>query len=91
MTTREALKTLLRCHIIIARNMARLFDRGAHRFPYVYMLGVFAVLCATYLYWVGKARIERDAATCRAYQYEQRCDSLALVIEAYEGGRHHGN
>lgn len=57
----------------------RLFDTGAHRFPYAYIFIVIIVGCVFSITSIMQARSERDAAVKRAYIFEQRLDSVMII------------
>lgn len=82
MTTREAMRTLLRCHMVIARNLAGAFDRSLHRYPYPYLFGVIAVSVVTSIVNIGNARMERDSLNEKNWLLQQRLDTLEMAAEA---------
>lgn len=76
------MRTLLRCHMVIARNMARAFDRSLHRYPYPYLFGVIAISVVTSIVNIGNARMERDSLTESNWLLQQRVDTLEMAAEA---------
>lgn len=64
---------------IFGKSLWRLFDIGAHKFPYAYMFIIVVIGGIISVTSIMQARSERDAATKRAYMYEQRLDSVMVV------------
>lgn len=69
---------------IFGKSLWQLFDIGAHKFPYAYIFFIVAVGGIISVTSIMQARSERDAATKRAYMYEQRLDSVMVVNDVKE-------
>jgi len=64
----------------------RLFDTGAHSFPYAYMFFIIIVGCIFSITAIMQARSERDAAIKKTYMVQQELDSLKVFNDIKNGG-----
>lgn len=76
-TTYEALKRILKLHIIIAVNTWRCLDRFVHRFPWCCIVAIVAISTLICLVQIGKARAERD-------YYNHKNVKLTEKVASYE-------
>lgn len=63
------------------RALLRIFDAGAHRFPYAYLFVLAVAVGVPSVMAVMSARAERDAASKRAYEAERKLDSMTAVTD----------
>lgn len=66
----------------LAKALGRLFDIGAHRFPYAYLFILAVLIAVPSALSVMQARADRDAASKRAYEMQQKLDSVTVFNEA---------
>lgn len=70
---------------LIFKTLAKLFDAGAHRFPYAYFFILATIIGVPSVMSVMSARAERDAASKRAYRMEQKLDSMQVATDILNG------
>lgn len=91
-TFKTSAKTEFRDALVMIKDGAHLFTKvlfrvlnaSVYKCPYAYIIGIILTGGTVSAMTIMQARAERDAATKRAYTFEQRLDSITMINEAKE-------
>ena len=81
LTPRQAIVTILRCHVVIIRNIARALNRAVTGKPWLCLCAVVLVSITTAATAILKARAERDSYNKALYEANQKIDSLKIIAD----------
>ena len=81
MTTKDAFIQIVKCTGVILRNTWRSIDKAAHKYPWVFIIGVFMASSIISVVCIGKARAERDYSSKKLISVQQRLDSVECALD----------
>lgn len=87
MKTIEAIRQIIRCHIIIVTNIAHGINNFVTQRSWFAVVVVILFCTTIYIANVMSARAERDSALKKQAQLQQQVEQLSCAIEARKEAR----
>lgn len=81
MTTKDAFVQIIKCTGVILRNTWRSINKAAHKYPWVFIIGVLMASSIISIICIGKARAERDYSSKKLISVQQRLDSVECALD----------
>lgn len=81
MTTKDAFVQIIKCTGVILRNTWRSIDKAAHKYPWIFIVGIIIISSITSVICIGKARAERDYSSKKLISVQQRLDSVECALD----------
>lgn len=80
MTTKDAFVQIIKCTGVILRNTWKSIDKAAHKYPWIFIVGIIIISTIISVVCIGKARAERDYSSKKLVSVQQRLDSVECAL-----------
>ena len=84
MKTSDAIRTIVRCHAVIAVNAIKAVDKAVKTCPWVFIIAIGLIAAISSAAGVGNARAERDNASKKVVALQDTLDNYKMLVESYQ-------